>query len=108
MTYPPNQLEHKCSKDTRNRVVLIVTCLFLSACGGGPSKSDVANALKQQAQALAGMLGATGNTDNVKVDVGDITKQSDGSYVAIVSVNGVAGTIKMAKVNGGWQVLETH
>lgn len=110
------------------RLSILVACLclpaLLTACGGGPSDSEVEKAIKakmaesQRAMTSAMSIlpggGATQEMERrvaaAKVEAGKKTEQQDGSYdvVATVTIDGKPTTkaIRMIKGSDGWAVAD--
>lgn len=111
------------------RLSILVACLclpaLLTACGGGPSDSEIEKAIKAKmaesqravASAMSILPGGGGATQEMerrvaaaKVEAGKKTEQQDGSYdvVVTVTVDGQPTTkaIRMIKGSDGWAVAD--
>jgi len=101
----------------RKSALIVATCLALAACGeGGPSDQDVKNAVKQQASQLASLFDPTSSNgqmspdmqqklNSIQINIGTKTKQSDGTYAVVVTVNGQTSILKFVKGSDGWDIL---
>lgn len=107
-------------------VLLAALCLpaLLTACGGGPSDSEVEKAVKakmaESQRAIASIMsglpggGATQEMERrvaeAKVEAGKKTEQQDGSYSVVVTVtvdgNPNTNTVRMVKGSGGWTLAD--
>lgn len=111
------------------RLSILVACLclpaFLTACGGGPSDSEIEKAVKAKmaesqstmASAMSILPGGGGATQEMerrvaaaKVEAGKKTEQQDGSYnvVVTVTIDGQPNTksIRFIKGSDGWAVAD--
>lgn len=111
------------------RLSILVACLclpvLLTACGGGPSDSEIEKAIKAKmaesqramASAMSILPGGGGATQEMerrvaaaKVEAGKKTEQQDGSYsvVVTVTVDGQPNTksIRFIKGSDGWAVAD--
>jgi hypothetical protein len=96
-------------------LAILATCLFLSGCGGGgPSKSDVTNAVMEVRKFFAMRGGGAPAPDAATVNVGDITKGDDDTYIASFSVTQpISGQpvtsrttkVRLKKVDGTWKIV---
>lgn len=111
------------------RLSILSACLCLSAlltaCGGGPSDSEIEKAVmakmaesqRAMASAMSILPGGGGATQEMerrvaaaKVEAGKKTEQQDGSYsvVVTVTVDGQPNTksIRLIKGSDGWAVAD--
>ena len=94
--------------------------LFLASCDSGPTRTDIVSALKEEAlrpfEALVRAFpqGASQATElreaedrfiSEKIEIGTITKQNDGSYIAIVSIDGIPKELRMTMISNHWKLL---
>lgn len=99
--------------------------VLLTACGGGPSDSEIEKAVKAKmaesqramASAMSILPGSGGATQEMerrvaaaKVEAGKKTEEQDGSYnvVVTVTIDGQPNTnsIRMIKGSNGWVVAD--
>ena len=105
---------------TRNFVAICGMVATLAACSGGPSDSDLRDALKaqidQQISLMQGLPGGQAMADRAKqetqknldkIHLANCQKADAGGYRCdLTGGNGSATSIRMIKVDGKWAIAE--
>lgn len=92
----------------------LVLCLPLAACGNdGPSDSEVKQVVRQELQNADIILNMAeqenpATLNKMEIDVGTKTKQPDGSFDVVVTIEGQTRIVKLVKGSNGWQAMDDN